>query len=223
MIKAAIVEDQEILRKSLKIVIENISDIEIVGTAENGEEAIALCERENLDILLMDIQMPVMDGVKATEEIKKRWPNIKVIILTTFQDVTHVLNALNAGAEGYILKAVDPEYLVQGIKMVYHGGSLIPQQLAKEVFGQIQLKNNSYTDQDHNSMIHPYDLNNQEIKVLKCLTQGLSNKDITEKMFLSMGTVKNYVSTIYSKLNVKNRSSAITKAMEESLIEDKKH
>jgi len=223
MIKAAIVEDQEILRKSLKIVIENISDIEIVGTAENGEEAIALCERENLDILLMDIQMPVMDGVKATEEIKKRWPNIKVIILTTFQDVTHVLNALNAGAEGYILKAVDPEYLVQGIKMVYYGGSLIPQQLAKEVFGQIQLKNNSHTDQDHNSMIHPYDLNNQEIKVLKCLTQGLSNKDITEKMFLSMGTVKNYVSTIYSKLNVKNRSSAITKAMEESLIEDKKH
>ncbi|MCL1696780.1 MULTISPECIES: response regulator transcription factor [unclassified Lysinibacillus] len=223
MIKAAIVEDQEILRKSLKIVIENISDIEIVGTAENGEEAIALCERENFDILLMDIQMPVMDGVKATEEIKKRWPNIKVIILTTFQDVTHVLNALNAGAEGYILKAVDPEYLVQGIKMVYYGGSLIPQQLAKEVFGQIQLKNNSHTDQDHNSMIHPYDLNNQEIKVLKCLTQGLSNKDITEKMFLSMGTVKNYVSTIYSKLNVKNRSSAITKAMEESLIEDKKY
>jgi len=223
MIKAAIVEDQEILRKSLKIVIENISDIEIVGTTENGEEAIALCERENLDILLMDIQMPVMDGVKATEEIKKRWPNIKVIILTTFQDVTHVLNALNAGAEGYILKAVDPEYLVQGIKMVYYGGSLIPQQLAKEVFGQIQLKNNSHTDQDHNSMIHPYDLNNQEIKVLKCLTQGLSNKDITEKMFLSMGTVKNYVSTIYSKLNVKNRFSAITKAMEESLIEDKKY
>ena len=134
-----------------------------------------------------------------------------------------MLNALHAGAEGYILKAVDPEYLVQGIKMVYHGGSLIPQQLAKEVFGQIQLNHNAHSDQDHNAMNHPYDLNNQEIKVLKCLTQGLSNKDITEKMFLSMGTVKNYVSAIYSKLNVKNRSSAIIKAMEESLIEDKKH
>ncbi|MFJ7731215.1 response regulator [Lysinibacillus sp. NPDC097231] len=223
MIKAAIVEDQEILRKSLKIVIESISDIQIVGTAENGEAAIALCERENLDVLLMDIQMPVMDGVKATEEIKKRWPNIKVIILTTFQDVTHVLNALNAGAEGYILKAVDPEFLVQGIKMVYHGGSLIPQQLAKEVFGQIQSNNNAHLDQDLGSMNRLYDLNHQEIKVLKCLTQGLSNKDISEKMFLSLGTVKNYVSTIYSKLNVKNRSAAIIKAMEESLIEDKKH
>ncbi|MGE7921140.1 response regulator [Viridibacillus sp. NPDC093762] len=224
MIKAAIVEDQEILRKSLKIVIESISDIEIIGTAENGEKAIALCERENIDILLMDIQMPVMDGVKATEEIKKRWPNIKIIILTTFQDVTHVLNALNAGAEGYILKAVDPEFLVQGIKMVYHGGSLIPQQLAKEVFGQIQLTKNEHSKQlDHNSMKNPYELNNQELKVLKCLTQRLSNKDISEKMFLSVGTVKNYVSNIYSKLNVKNRSSAIMKAMEESLIEDKKY
>jgi len=223
VIKAAIVEDQEILRKSLKIVIESISDIEIVGTAENGEKAIDLCEMESLDILLMDIQMPVMDGVKATDEIKKRWPHIKVIILTTFQDVTHVLDALNAGADGYILKAVDPEYLIQGIKMVYHGGSLIPQQLAKEVFGQIQIKKNEHPEHlDDNLINHPYDLNNQELRVLKYLTQGLSNKDISEKMFLSIGTVKNYISTIYSKLNVRNRSSAIIKAMEESLIVDKK-
>jgi len=223
VIKAAIVEDQEILRKSLKIVIESISDIEIVGTAENGEKAIDLCEMESLDILLMDIQMPVMDGVKATDEIKKRWPHIKVIILTTFQDVTHVLDALNVGADGYILKAVDPEFLIQGIKMVYHGGSLIPQQLAKEVFGQIQIKKNEHPEHlDDNLINHPYDLNNQELRVLKYLTQGLSNKDISEKMFLSIGTVKNYISTIYSKLNVRNRSSAIIKAMEESLIVDKK-
>lgn len=223
MIKAAIVEDQEILRKSLKIVLESISDIEIIGTAENGEEAIALCEREELDVVLMDIQMPVMNGVTATEEIKKRWPHIKVIILTTFQDVTHVLNALNAGAEGYILKAVDPEFLVQGIKMVYHGGSLIPQQLAKEVFSHIHANNVEHSELlDAKDLDNAYDLNGQELKVLKYLTQGLSNKDISEKMFLSVGTVKNYISNIYSKLNVKNRSAAIMKAMEESLIEDKK-
>ncbi|OIK13195.1 hypothetical protein BIV59_06585 [Bacillus sp. MUM 13] len=219
MIKAGIVEDQEILRKSLKIVIESISDIKIVGTASNGEMAISLCETENLDILLMDIQMPVMDGIEATAEIKKRWPNIKVIILTTFQDVSNVLNAINAGAEGYLLKAIDPEFLVQGIKMVYHGGSLIPQQLAKEVFSQIPANNSGYLEQ--NSMNHPYNLTNQELKILKCLTHGLSNKDISEKIYLSIGTVKNYISAIYSKLNVKNRSSAITKAIQESLIEDK--
>lgn len=222
MIKAAIIEDQEILRKSLKIVIESISDIQIIGTASNGEEAIALCEKENPDILLMDIQMPVMNGVTATEKIKKRWPHIKVLILTTFQDVTHVINALNAGAEGYMLKAVDPEYLVQGIKMVYHGGSLIPQQLAKEVFSHIQSNHTEQIEQQKVNEDNAYDLNSQELKVLKYLTQGLSNKDISEKMFLSVGTVKNYISNIYSKLNVNNRASAIMKAMEESLIEDKK-
>lgn len=223
MIRAAIIEDQEILRKSLKIVIESISDIQIVGTAGNGEEAIALCEKESPDILLMDIQMPIMNGVTATEEIKKRWPHIKVLILTTFQDVEHVLNALNAGAEGYMLKAVDPEYLVQGIKMVYHGGSLIPQQLAKEVFSHIQSNNTEQSESQNSADLNnSYDLNGQELKVLKYLTQGLSNKDISEKMFLSVGTVKNYISNIYSKLNVNNRASAIMKAMEESLIDEKK-
>lgn len=222
MIRAVIVEDQEILRKSLKIVIESISDIQIIGSAENGEAAITLCEQENPDIVLMDIQMPVMDGVMATEEIKKRWPHIKVIILTTFQDVTHVLNALNAGAEGYMLKAVDPEFLVQGIKMVYHGGSLIPQQLAREVFSHIHTSNSEEDDKNDSNLNNPYDLNGQELKVLKYLTQGLSNKDISERMYLSVGTVKNYISNIYSKLNVSNRSSAIMKALEESLIENKK-
>jgi len=215
MIQAVIVEDQEIVRKSLKIVIESLSDIQIAGLAGDGEEAIGLCAKFNPDVVLMDIHMPVMDGVQATAEIKKRWPAIKVIMLTTFHDVAHVSAALQAGAEGYILKAVDPEFLIQGIQMVFYGGSLIPQQLAKELFEEIKPKH-----QENSTMHRPYDLQPQELNVLRYLTEGLSNKEISEKMFLSVGTVKNYVSGIYSKLDVKNRSSAITKAMEESLIED---
>jgi DNA-binding NarL/FixJ family response regulator len=219
MIKTIIVEDQELIRKSLKIVLESISEIKIIGMAANGLEAISLCETENPDIVLMDIGMPVMDGVKATEEIKRRFPLIKVIILTTFQDVTHVLNALNAGAEGYILKAVDPQFLVSGIQMVYHGGSLIPQELAKEVFQSIhQGPVKEQESLETNFLTNSYDLNQQELKVLKYLAQGLSNKAISEVMFLSLGTVKNYISNIYSKLNVKNRSSAVMKAIGESII-----
>ncbi|MGG7619034.1 response regulator transcription factor [Bacillus coreaensis] len=222
MIKTIIAEDQELIRKSLKIVLESISDIEIIGMAANGVEAIRLCEQENPEIVLMDIQMPVMDGVKATEEIKRRFPDVKVIILTTFQDITHVMNALNAGAEGYILKAVDPQFLVNGIKLVYHGGSLIPQDLAKEVFQSTHYQ----PVKEPEFMVlspttNPYELNQQELKVLKYLAQGLSNKAISERMFLSLGTVKNYISNIYSKLNVKNRTSAIMKAIEESIIKDK--
>ena len=218
MIKTIIVEDQELIRKSLKIVLESMSEIRIIGMASNGEEAIQLCEREKPDIVLMDIQMPVMDGVKATEIIKTQMPETKVIILTTFQDITYVMNALNAGAEGYILKAVDPQFLVDGIKMVYHGGSLIPQELAKEVFQSIH---SSPIEQDSTVSSNPYELSQQELKVLKYLAQGLSNKAISERMFLSLGTVKNYISNIYSKLNVKNRSAAITKAIEESIIREK--
>lgn len=218
MIKTIIVEDQELIRKSLKIVLESMSEIRIIGMASNGEEAIQLCEREKPDIVLMDIQMPVMDGVKATETIKTQMPETKVIILTTFQDITYVMNALNAGVEGYILKAVDPQFLVDGIKMVYHGGSLIPQELAKEVFQSIH---SSPVEQDSSVSSNPYELSQQELKVLKYLAQGLSNKAISERMFLSLGTVKNYISNIYSKLNVKNRSAAITKAIEESIIKEK--
>jgi len=220
MIKTIIVEDQELIRKSLKVVLESISDISIIGMADNGKEAIDLCEKENPEIVLMDIQMPEMDGVKATEEIKKRLPHIKVIILSTFQDINHVKNALNAGAEGYILKAVDPQFLVTGIQMVYHGGSLIPQELAKEVF-QFFRTSEEKDILDQSPVVNIYELNKQELKILKYLAQGISNKAISEKMFLSLGTVKNYISNIYSKLDVKNRSSAIMKAIDEKIIKEK--
>ncbi|WP_251551186.1 response regulator transcription factor [Neobacillus muris] len=219
MIRTIIVEDQELIRKSLKILLESMSDIKIIGMASNGEEAIELCEKENPEVVLMDIQMPVMDGVKATEEIKKRMPHIKVIILTTFQDITYVLNALNAGAEGYILKAVNPQFLINGIKMVYHGGSLIPQELAKEVFQSLHaVAVKEGAGVTTSTVLNTYDLNKQELKVLKYVAQGLSNKAIAERMYLSLGTVKNYISNIYSKLDVKNRTSAITKAIDEKII-----
>ncbi|WP_141433800.1 response regulator transcription factor [Bacillus sp. 03113] len=214
-----IVEDQELIRKSLKIVIESMSEIQVIGMAENGEEGVRLCENKIPDIILMDIQMPKLDGVKATKMIKERWPEVKVIILTTFQDITYVKNAMNVGAEGYILKAVDPQFLIKGIELVFHGGSLVPQQLAKEVY-QNMIANELDHEKQTNTK-NPYDLNSQELKMLSYLALGLQNKAISERMFLSLGTVKNYISSIYSKLNVKNRTAAIMKAIDESIISQK--
>lgn len=210
-----LVEDQELIRKSLKIVLESISDLKEIVLAENGKEAIHFCEKTVPDMILMDIEMPVMDGVQATRVIKERWPEVKVIILTTFEDVDHVRSALQAGAEGYILKAVDPDFLVKGIELVYYGGSLVPQHLAKEVFQSVS---NSRGTSGEELIENPYELNQQELKILRLLSQGLQNKAISERMFLSLGTVKNYISSIYLKLDVKNRSSAITKAIEECLL-----
>ncbi|MFT4415801.1 response regulator [Fredinandcohnia humi] len=219
MYTVIMVEDQELLRKSLVVVLENMSNIKVIGEAGNGEEAIRLCEAQLPDVILMDIQMPVMNGVEATKVIKKRWPEAKVVILTTFEDINHVKEALNAGAEGYILKAVDPEFLIKGIELVLSGGSLVPQHLAKKIF---QLFDVQEEERQLNKLSsNTYKLSEQELKVLKYLSQGLQNKVIAEMMYLSVGTIKNYISTIYSKLEVSNRSEAVLKAMQESILIDK--
>lgn len=219
MIKVYLVEDQQLIRNSLKVVLESLADIKVIGMAENGEQAVQLCHAERPDIILMDIQMPLMDGVKATEIIKAHWPEVKVIILTTFQDVNYVKKALNAGAEGYILKAVNPQFLIKGIELVYYGGSLVPHELARSIYQNLDnTETEDISDPGKSIASNEYNLNQQELKVLTCLAQGMQNKDIAEKLFLSLGTVKNYISGIYSKLEVKNRAAAILKAIEESII-----
>lgn len=209
-IKVMIVEDQEIIRKSLSIVLNLHDDIDVIGTAENGAVAVEIAQRLQPDILLMDVQMPIMDGVEATERIKRRLPQAKVIMLTTFQDTEVVTGALHAGAEGYILKAIDPEDLASAIRLVHRGETMISREVAKALFARSLLA--SHTKESE------YGLTDRETQVLKCISDGLANRDIAEKLFLSEGTVKNYISNIYSKLNVHNRASAMRKASEEGLF-----
>ncbi len=210
-IKLLLADDQELILESLHIVLSMEEDLEIVGLAKNGEEAIKGCEQYQPDIVLMDINMPVMDGVAATAMIKERIPAIKVIMLTSYREVEYVLAALSHGAEGYLLKAIHPRDLAAGIRVVHAGGTLITQEMASKMIKS--MNNNSSTKSNE------YGLSTREIEVLHKLALGLRNQDIAEALFLSEGTIKNYISTIYSKLNVSGRREAARKARDSGIMD----
>lgn len=214
-INVLIVEDQDLIRKSLAIVLNMAEDLHVVGAAENGSKAIELVEALRPDVVLMDIHMPVMDGVEATEQIKRRWPSVKVVMLTTFQEVEYVSAALHAGAEGYILKAIDPMDLASAIRLVNRGEMMITQEAARALFAQPHAGNRTEKAQGKGE---EFGLTDRELQVLQYISDGLANRLIAERMYLSEGTVKNYVSSIYSKLNVHNRASAMRKASEKGLF-----
>lgn len=215
-IQVCIVEDQDLIRKSLQVILNMEEDIEVIDTAANGQEILGKLENVQPDIILMDIHMPIMNGVEATKIIKEKWPDIKVIILTTFEEVHYVIDALNGGAVGYLLKAIDPKDLTAGIRLVYRGETLIPQGLAKILFSS-HIQMNSRQSNDLN-VKQKFSLSSRELELLKLVSLGLNNREIAERIFLSEGTVKNYISSIYSKLDVGNRTAAMMKAKEEGLL-----
>jgi DNA-binding NarL/FixJ family response regulator len=226
-IKLLLADDQDLIRESLHIVLDMDPEIEVVGLAENGRIAVELCEKHQPSVVLMDIHMPEMDGVEATRQIKQRFPHIRVIILTTFQEIQYVVDALGAGAEGYLLKAIHPRDLASGIKWVSRGGTLIPQDIAKMLVTRIQTgeqqdapspSSASHSADEHGKSSSSYGLSDRELQVLHCIADGLNNREIAEKLFLSEGTVKNYISSIYSKMDVRDRIQATKKAQEEGMV-----
>lgn len=210
-IKVLLADDQELILESLHIVLSMEEDLEIVGLAKNGEEAIKGCEQFEPDIVLMDVNMPVMDGVAATALIKERIPATKIIMLTSYKEVEYVLAALSYGAEGYLLKAIHPKDLAAGIRVVQAGGTLISQEMASKM-----IKNMNNTT---SAKSNEFGLTTREVEVLHKLAAGLRNQEIAEVLYLSEGTVKNYNSTIYSKLNVKGRREATRKARDSGIMD----
>lgn len=209
-IKVLLADDQELILESLHIVLSMEEDLEIVGLAKNGEEAVKGCEQLKPDMVLMDVNMPGMDGVAATALIKERMPATKIIMLTSYKEVEYVLAALSYGAEGYLLKAIHPRDLAAGIRVVQAGGTLISQEMASKM---IKNMNNATP-----AIKNEFGLTARELEVLHKLAAGLRNQDIAEAMYLSEGTVKNYISTIYSKLNVKGRREAARKARDSGMM-----
>ncbi len=216
MIKVLIVEDQEIIRQSLEIMLHNKAGIQIIGTAENGKQVTKLIKKLLPDVILMDIRMPEMDGVQCIEIIKDAFPQIKIIVLTTFDDDEYVFNALKNGASGYLLKGISVKELVEAIKIVYGGGALINPNIAVKVFKFFsQMANADYIVNVAKGAVK--DLSKNELRIIQFIGMGMSNKEITEKLKFSEGTIRNYISSILSKLNLRDRTQIAIYAVQSGL------
>lgn len=205
MIKVLIADDQELIRQSLEIVLSTKEGIEVTGTAKDGREVIRCIRKEKTDVILMDVRMPEMDGVQCTEIIKENYPQIKIIILTTFDDDEFVFSALKHGASGYLLKGISMDDLEEAIKTVVQGGSMINPDVATKVVELFSKMAQSNFDMMIDAK-NVEDLNETERKVTHLVGCGMSNKEISGKLSLSEGTIRNYLSSILNKLDLRDRT-----------------
>lgn len=210
-IHICLVDDQRLIRDGLRLLLEMEEDLEVVGEAENGFTALDVYASLQPDVLLMDIRMPDMDGVQATREIIGRWPQARVIILTTFDDDAYIFDALRAGAMGYLLKDISGPELAAAVREVAHGGALIQPSVARKVLAEFsRLTPEATPAQPALQEL----LSDREQDILKGITRGLTNKEIALRLNLTEGTVKNYLSVIFQKLGVKDRTQAALRARE---------
>jgi DNA-binding NarL/FixJ family response regulator len=214
-IKLMLVDDQRLMRDGLRTLMELEPDIEVIAEAQNGEQACTIYAEKKPNVVLMDIRMPVMDGVEATRQILKSWPEALIIILTTFDDDHFVFEGLRAGALGYLLKDVSGSELAEAIRTVVNGGALIGPSIARKMVAEFArlAPLDGFKKSD---LVNP--LSNRELDILRLLSKGMSNKEIATHSHLAEGTVKNYVSSILTKFGASDRTHLILKAKEIGLI-----
>jgi DNA-binding NarL/FixJ family response regulator len=200
-IKVLLVDDQALIRDGLRAVLLAYPEISVIADVENGKLALEAVERYNPDIVLMDIRMPVMDGVEATRLIKESYPKTVIIILTTFDDDEYIIKALTFGASGYLLKDINGEGLVRAIRDGYLGNIVLPGRIASKITSHLSKEMVPKGDLS--------DFTSREQEIIRMLVRGASNKEIAETLYLSMGTVKNYISQIYSKAEIADRANAV--------------
>lgn len=206
MIKVMLADDQKILSEGIKSVLETCPDIAVCGIAYDGVQAVDMARALRPDVILMDVRMPEMNGVAATKRIKESFPDIKIIILTTFDDSDYILSGINNGASGYLLKDIGSAALIDAIKNAYAGDTILPSKIADAAMlvssdKQIKLK-------------RAYGLSDREVDIALMLADGFTNRQIASAIKLSDGTARNYISSIYLKLGVDSRMSAIEKIKE---------
>lgn len=212
LIRLLIVDDQPFVRESLRTLLDRYEDLNVVGLAENGNQAIDLCGRLQPHVILMDLDMQQMDGVEATKKIKQQWPHIRILIFTTFQDTKQALESLRNGADGFLLKSIETLELANTIRLIHKGGTLIDQGMSQKIFEK-------FDKQKETPQVTAYELTAREIEILQLVAKGLRYTTIASRLYLSNGTVRNYASTAYTKLGVRNKEEAVQKALEIGIIE----
>ncbi len=205
MIRVLLVDDQGLIRQGLRVLLELEPDLEIVGEAENGEQAINLVAKFQPDVVLLDIRMPIMDGVAATREIQKRFAKTKILVLTTFDDDEYVSAALQNGAMGYLLKDTPSEELAVAIRAVYKGYTQLGPGIVKKLLTQFSHVALTQSPPVPSSLA---ELTPREKEVLQLIATGASNREIAQQLYISEGTVKNHVTNILNRLNLRDRTQA---------------
>lgn len=214
MIKVALVDDNTFLLKTTQEKLSFFDDLTIKIIAFNGQEILdKLDENSNVDIVLMDIEMPVMNGIEATLQVKNKYPNIKILVLTVFDDDENIFNVIKAGADGYLLKEITPNDLYQGIQETLNGGAAMSPSIA---FKTLKLLRNPQDFENKSEL--DFKLSPREIEVLEHLSKGLSYNAIAQNLFLSPSTVRKHIENIYIKLQVHNKLEAVEKARNNNLI-----
>jgi DNA-binding NarL/FixJ family response regulator len=215
-IRILLVDDQRLMREGLRILLELESDLEVVGEVENGEAVLEAYADLEPDVVLMDVRMPGMDGVEATWRLRERWPEARVVILTTFDDDEYVFEGLRAGARGYLLKDVSGQDLAEAVRTVAGGGALIEPSVARKVVAEFARMAPPARVPDA-GLAEP--LSEREREILQLMAQGLSNREIADHLILAQGTVKNYVTIILQKLGARDRTQAALRARELGLLQ----
>jgi len=210
-IRIVIADDQRLLREGLASILSAERSIQVVGLAANGQEAVDLAGQLAPDVVLMDIRMPVMDGIEAIQAIKAAWPKVKIIILTSFLSDGYVVEGLMAGADGYVLKDTSPAALISSIHTVHAGGQVVESGVAQRVAALLAKQNH-----DRNEC---YDgMTTREVQLLAMVARGMAAKEIAHALRISEKTVRNHISNIYRKLGIYDRSQAVIYAMKKGLV-----
>jgi DNA-binding NarL/FixJ family response regulator len=218
-----IADDEALIREGIQAMLESEPDLEVVGEATNGQEALELCRKLCPDLVLMDVRMPVMDGLEATRKIKRECPGTSVLMVTTHESSDYLFEAIKAGAAGYILKNVTKPQLSDDIRRTLGGESPLNQELAIEMLQRFAVEEESHTErlskpEEPSGQLLDESLTDRELEVLPLLASGLTNREIARRLVISPGTVKHHVRHIASKLGVSDRTQAAVRAVELGLL-----